>query len=83
MSPPPAIDARLDVSLDLCPMTFVKTKIELEEMAPGQHLEVLVRAGEPLENVTRSCAEDGHAVVAREPHRDTVWRVVVRRGEHP
>lgn len=77
---PPKADAQLDITLDLCPMTFVKTKLELEDLAPGQVLEVLLRDGEPLENVTRSCQEDGHPIEAREPAGPELWRLWIRCG---
>jgi TusA-related sulfurtransferase len=51
----------LDVSALTCPMTWVRTKLELERMAPGEELEVHA-AGEALENVPRSAAEAGHDV---------------------
>jgi TusA-related sulfurtransferase len=51
----------LDVSALRCPMTWVRTKIELERLQPGETLEVLVPA-EALENVPRSAREAGHAV---------------------
>ncbi len=70
---------RLDVTRDLCPMTFVKTKLELEELAIGQLLEVLVRDGEPVSNVTRSVEEEGHRIVSRERHGDAAWRLVIER----
>ena len=51
----------LDVTALTCPMTWVRTKLELERMAPGEELEVRA-AGEALENVPRSAAEAGHDV---------------------
>lgn len=52
----------LDVTDVTCPMTWVRTKLALERMAPGEVLEVLCRPGEALENVPRSAREAGHAV---------------------
>ena len=53
----------LDITDVTCPMTWVKTKLELERMAPGEALEVRCREGsEALENVPRSAREAGHAV---------------------
>ena len=54
---------RLDITALTCPMTWVRTKLELERMAPGEALEVRCRAGEALENVPRSAAAAGHGVV--------------------
>ena len=45
-----------------CPMTWVRTKLELERMAAGEALEVALRPGEALENVPRSAREAGHGV---------------------
>jgi TusA-related sulfurtransferase len=42
-------------------MTWVRTKLELERMAPGEELEVRA-AGEALDNVPRSAADAGHDV---------------------
>jgi TusA-related sulfurtransferase len=55
----------LDVSALRCPMTWVRTKLELERLESGQTLEVTLGPGEALENVPRSAREAGHAVELR------------------
>ena len=52
----------LDITGVTCPLTWVRTKLELERMTPGEELEVRCREGEALENVPRSAREAGHAV---------------------
>ena len=52
----------LDISTLTCPMTWVRTKLELERMAAGEALEVRCSPGEALEQVPRSAREAGHAV---------------------
>ena len=52
----------LDITGLTCPMTWVRTKLELERMAAGEALEVRCRPGEALENVPRSAREAGHRV---------------------
>jgi TusA-related sulfurtransferase len=52
----------LDVTALTCPMTWVRTKLELERIAPDKALEVRCAAGEALENVPRSAVEAGHDV---------------------
>ena len=52
----------LDITELRCPMTWVRTKLELERMAPGEALDVRCPEGEALENVPRSAAEAGHEV---------------------
>jgi len=74
----------LDIRAYACPLTWVKAKIALDGIAPGESLEVLLRAGEPLENLPRTAEEEGHRVVLREPAPDAgadAWRVVVVKGE--
>jgi tRNA 2-thiouridine synthesizing protein A len=43
-------------------MTWVKTKLELDRMTPGETLEVMVSTGEAVENVPRSARAAGHHV---------------------
>jgi len=52
----------LDVTADTCPLTWVRTKLALERLRPGETLVVEVPEGEALENVPRSAAEAGHEV---------------------
>jgi TusA-related sulfurtransferase len=52
----------LDITGLRCPMTWVRTKLELERLAPGDELEVRCAPGEALDNVPRSAREAGHAV---------------------
>lgn len=52
----------LDVTDVTCPLTWVRTKLALERLAPGDELVVECKPGEALENVPRSAAEAGHAV---------------------
>jgi TusA-related sulfurtransferase len=54
----------LDISKEHCPMTFVKTKIELSKLKAGDTLAVLLTEGEPLENVPRSAVEQGFKVLS-------------------
>jgi TusA-related sulfurtransferase len=52
----------LDITGLRCPMTWVRTKLELERLAPGDALEVRCAEGEALENVPRSARDAGHDV---------------------
>ncbi|HBE34477.1 MAG TPA: sulfurtransferase TusA family protein, partial [Cyanobacteria bacterium UBA11368] len=44
-------DAQMDLRGTPCPINFVRTKLRLEKMAPGQLLEVWLDGGEPIEQV--------------------------------
>jgi TusA-related sulfurtransferase len=56
------VSRTLDITGLRCPMTWVRTKLELERMAPGEALDVQCPPGEALENVPRSAREAGHEV---------------------
>ncbi len=53
----------LDLRGVLCPMNFVKTKLKLESMEPGEVLEILLDSGEPIQNVPKSIKDEGHKIV--------------------
>ncbi len=44
-------DDDIDITGEVCPMTFVRTKLRLERMQPGEILAVRLRGDEPLRNV--------------------------------
>ena len=52
----------LDLTGVLCPLNWVKARVALERLAPGEALTVLLDPGEALENVPRSALEEGHEV---------------------
>jgi len=70
----------LDITSDVCPMTFVRTKLRLERLAPGAVLTVLLKGGEPLSNVPRAAAELGHAVLDIASQPDGTHRLRIRRA---
>lgn len=53
----PDVHATLDITDRTCPMTFVVTQLKLEEMQPGEVLEVILSGGEPMQNVPRTLKE--------------------------
>ncbi len=66
-----------DVTGEVCPMTFVKVKLHLEQMRPGEVLEVLLKAGEHMTNVPRSLKEDGHRVIKVDPVEGGRYRLLI------
>ena len=75
----------IDITGDVCPLTFVKTKLLLEKMPPGAIATVRLKGVQPLDNVPRSVRAHGHEVVSlipeqgesdpRQPHILTIRRV--------
>ena len=78
------VDFFIDITQEVCPLTFVKTKLLIERMSPGQTAEVRLKGEEPLENVPRSVLDHGHSVLSLEPEDSSqgphcVHRLVVRK----
>ena len=57
-------DQTIDITNEVCPMTFVRTKLKLERMRSGEVLSVRLRGEEPLRNVPRAAREEGHVILA-------------------
>ena len=72
-------DATIDITREVCPMTFVRTKIALERLPVGAILEVRLRGEEPLRNVPDSARDAGHTVLGLEALDDGTWRLLLRR----
>lgn len=63
-------DRELDITAETCPMTFVRTRLALDRMQPGQVLRVHLKGDEPLKNVPRTASEQGHAVLGQAEQAD-------------
>jgi TusA-related sulfurtransferase len=59
-------DAQLDLRGTPCPLNFVRTKLRLQQMAPGSLLEVWLDSGEPIEQVPDSLVMSGYSIEALE-----------------
>jgi len=73
-------DVQLDITADVCPMTFVRTRLALDRMAAGQTLLVKLRGNEPVRNVPRTAREQGHEVLSLTTGADGVSVLRLRRG---
>ena len=73
------IKKRIDLHGVVCPMNFVKTKLALEELEPGERLEVILDEGGAILNVPRSVKDEGHTIISVEPLGET-FRVVIEKG---
>lgn len=58
---------KIDITGEHCPMTFVKTKIELSKLKQGDLLEVLLNDGEALENIPQAALNQGFNVISVTP----------------
>jgi tRNA 2-thiouridine synthesizing protein A len=74
------VTRELDITHDVCPMTFVRTRLALDRMAPGETLLVTLKGEEPRSNVPRTAAEQGHEIMSMETDAAGISRLLIRRG---
>ncbi|MCC8051000.1 MAG: sulfurtransferase TusA family protein [Clostridiales bacterium] len=75
------VDGSVDITDVVCPVTFVKAKVALEELEDGQILSIHLNEGEPVQNVPRSIKEEGHQVLKLIDNKDGTFDLIVRKVE--
>ncbi|MHB1413713.1 MAG: sulfurtransferase TusA family protein [Chloroflexota bacterium] len=73
-------DREIDLKGEVCPFTFVKTKLALEEMSAGEVLRVILDYPESVDSVPRSAQGEGHDVLAVEQIGEGQWAVKIRKA---
>ena len=63
------IDDTVDITDVVCPVTFVKAKVALEELDDG----------EPVQNVPRSIKEEGHKILKLIDNEDGTYNLIVKK----
>ena len=74
-------DELVDITDQVCPLTFVKSKVAIEELELGEVLAVRMNDGEPVQNVPRSFKEDGHRILKLNDNEDGTYTLYVRKDE--
>ncbi len=72
-------DEFVDVTDVVCPVTFVKAKVALDEIDEGQILRIHLNGGEPAGNVPRSLKEEGHEILKLADNGDGTFDLYVRK----
>jgi tRNA 2-thiouridine synthesizing protein A len=73
-------DSFVDITDVVCPITFVKAKVAIEELDDGQILKIRMNEGEPIQNVPRSLKEEGHKVIEVTGNEDGTFTILVEKG---
>ncbi|MBK3333096.1 sulfurtransferase TusA family protein [Persephonella atlantica] len=73
------IDRELDLKGEVCPFTFVKSKLIIEQMEPGQVLKVILDYKPSVENVPKSMREEGQEVLEVKQIGENLWEVLIRK----
>ncbi|SHO47713.1 sulfurtransferase TusA family protein [Anaerocolumna xylanovorans] len=77
---PYQIDETVDITDVVCPITFVKAKVALEELDEGQIISIRMNDGEPVQNVPRSIKEEGHQILKLVNNNDGTYSLIVRKS---
>lgn len=74
-----AVTRSKDLRGVLCPMNFVRTKLELASLQSGDILEILLDDGKPIENVPGSVKLEGHTVLSETQQPGGYWQVLIKK----
>jgi TusA-related sulfurtransferase len=74
-----AADKTLDIRGQVCPLTFVRSKLAIEKMALGEVLEVIVDHQPAAVNVPRSMEHEGQTVLNVERAGEAEWHLFIRK----
>jgi len=75
------IDQEINLKGEVCPYTFVKTKLALEMMGPGEILRVIVDYLPAVENMPRSVSNEGHQVLDVSQMNNSDWAITIRKSK--
>jgi TusA-related sulfurtransferase len=73
------INETVDTTDVVCPVTFVKAKVALDELDDGQILAIRLNDGEPVQNVPRSIKEEGHKILKLADNGDGTYNLIVQK----
>ena len=75
------VNDEVDITDKVCPLTFVKAKVALEELDDGEVIAIRMNDGEPVQNVPRSVKEEGHQILKLVDNEDGTYNLIVRKVE--
>jgi TusA-related sulfurtransferase len=73
------VDREINLKGEVCPYTFVRSKLAIEEMESGQVLRVILDHLPAVSNVPKSLSLEGNEILRVEKLNGTDWEVVIRK----
>jgi len=73
------IDKKINIKGLVCPYTFVKSKLAVEDLEVGQTLEILLDYEEASRSIPKSMEDHGQRVLKVEKINDTDWIIQIRK----
>ncbi len=74
-------DKVIDIRGQVCPYTFVRSKLAIEKMNIGEVLEIVLDHRPAVDNVPRSMENEGQKVLKIEQTGDKEWHIFVRKDK--
>ncbi len=75
------VDKKINIKGLVCPYTFVKSKLAVEDLEVGQVLEILLDSEEAARNIPKSMEDHGQKVLRLEKINETDWIIQVRKDK--
>lgn len=75
------IDDTVDITDKVCPLTFVKAKVAIDELEDGEVIAICMNDGEPVQNVPCSIKEEGHQILKLVNNEDGTYNLIVKKVE--
>jgi len=72
-------DKSINIKGHVCPYTFVKSKIAIENMEVGQVLEILLDYEEASRSIPKSMEDLGHKILKLQKINEKDWIIQVRK----
>lgn len=73
------VDREMNLKGEVCPYTFVRSKLAIEEMESGQVLRVILDHLPAVSNVPKSLSLEGDEILGVRRLNGTDWEVVIRK----
>ena len=69
----------IDLLDEICPMTFVKTKLAIEQLNPGERIKVIFNSQEAKTNVPKSLSEVNHKIIAIKNINNKKFYIIIEK----
>lgn len=72
-------DRLIELKTEVCPYTFIKSKLAIEKMESGKILKVIVDNPLSAEDVPRGMELEGHQILKVEKIIDNEWHIWIKK----
>jgi len=73
------VNKSINIKGEVCPYTFVKSKLAIEDIKSGQVLEIILDHEPATENIPRSMETEGNKVLEVKKLNNIDWRILVKK----